>query len=179
MKKLILLITLFIAGATFAQEKASDGKIYEVGFMPNLDGTTMFALNQAHITMRTFNDANSVTRWKAHFTYSDGEALVTPTGDVYVSDGDMIFGLQYGKEKHHDGSDRLATFTGWQAGLLYSDVNGNDATSFNGGVFVGANYYIADNLYIGTEITYNLVIGEDTTAVRPGVNGMLSIGFKL
>ena len=169
MKRLILLITLFIAGATFAQEKASEGTIYEVGFMPNLDGTQMFGLNDNHITRRTFNDANSVTRWKVHFSYLDDG------GD----DADMTLGLQYGKEKHHDGSDRLATFTGWQAGLLYADVGGDDATVLNGGVFVGANYYIADNLYIGTEISYNLVVGEDTTAVAPGVNGMLSVGFKL
>ena len=40
-------------------------------------------------------------------------------------------------------------------------------------------FYIADNLYIGTEISYNLVVGEDSTVVSPGVNGMLSIGFKL
>tara|TARA_B100001778_G_C18402978_1_gene545080 strand:+ start:296 stop:820 length:525 start_codon:yes stop_codon:yes gene_type:complete len=174
MKRLILLITLFITGATFAQvEKASDGKIYEVMFTPNLDGANMFALNNplsGHVTMRTFNDANSVTRWKAHFSYLDIDGM---------DDAAMTLGLQYGKEKHHDGSDRLATFTGWQAGLLYADDGADDATVLNGGVFVGANYYIADNLYIGTEISYNLVVGEDSTVVSPGVNGMLSIGFKL
>ena len=173
MKKLLLLITLFIAGATFAQEKATDGKIYEVMFTPNLDGNQMFALNNplsGHVTMRTFNDASSVTRWKAHFSYADVDG---------ADDADMILGLYYGKEKHHDGTDRLATYTGWQAGLLYLDVAGEDSTAFSGGVFVGANYYIANNLYIGTEINYTLAVGEDSTAVAPGVNGMLSLGFKL
>ena len=173
MKRLILLITLFIAGATFAQEKATDGKIYEVMFTPNLDGNQMFALNNplsGHVTMRTFNDASSVTRWKAHFSYADIDG---------ADDTDMILGLYYGKEKHHDGTDRLATYTGWQAGLLYLDVAGEDSTAFSGGVFVGANYYIANNLYIGTEINYTLAVGEDSTAVAPGVNGMLSLGFKL
>ena len=174
MKRLILLITLFIAGATFAQvEKATDGKIYEVMFTPNLDGNQMFALNNplsGHVTMRTFNDANSVTRWKAHFSYADVDG---------ADDADMVLGLFYGKEKHHDGTDRLATYTGWQAGLLYSDIAGGAATSFSGGVFVGANYYIANNLYIGTEINYTLAVGEDTTVASPGVNGMLSLGFKL
>ena len=170
MKRLILLITLFIAGATFAQEKATDGTIYEVGFMPNLDGAQMFALDGNHITRRTFNDANSVTRWKAHFSYADIDG---------ADDANMVLGLYYGKEKHHDGTDRLATYTGWQAGLLYSDIAGVDATSFSGGVFVGANYYIANNLYIGTEINYTLAVGEDVTTVAPGVNGMLSLGFKL
>ena len=174
MKRLILLITLFIAGATFAQvEKATDGKIYEVMFTPNLDGNQMFALNNplsGHVTMRTFNDANSVTRWKAHFSYADVDG---------ADDADMVLGLFYGKEKHHDGTDRLATYTGWQAGLLYADIAGEDSTAFSGGVFVGANYYIANSLYIGTEINYTLAVGEDTTVASPGVNGMLSLGFKL
>ena len=171
MKRLILLITLFIAGATFAQEKATDGKIYEVMFTPNLDGDSQFGLNatEGHVMMRTFNDANSVTRWKAHFSYIDDG------GD----DADMKLGLVYGKEKHHDGTDRLATYTGWQAGLLYADVNGDDSTNLMGGVFVGANYYIADNLYLGVEIDYTLKVGEDTTDLEPGINGMLSLGFKL
>ena len=174
MKRLILLITLFITGATFAQiEKPSDGKIYEVMFTPNLDGNQMFGLHDpaaGHVMMRTFDDANSVTRWKAHFSYADIDG---------ADDANMVLGLYYGKEKHHDGTDRLATYTGWQAGLLYSDIAGVDATSFSGGVFVGANYYIANNLYIGTEINYTLAVGEDTTVASPGVNGMLSLGFKL
>jgi hypothetical protein len=174
MKRLILLITLFITGATFAQiEKPSDGKIYEVMFTPNLDGTQMFGLHDpaaGHVMMRTFNDANSVTRWKAHFSYEDIDGN---------DDANMVLGLYYGKEKHHDGTDRLATYTGWQAGLLYADVNGDDATLLSGGVFVGANYYIANNLYIGTEIDYTLNVGEDSTTVAPGVKGMLTLGFKL
>ena len=174
MKRLILLITLFITGATFAQiEKPSDGKIYEVMFTPNLDGNQMFGLHDpaaGHVMMRTFDDANSVTRWKAHFSYADIDG---------ADDANMVLGLYYGKEKHHEGTDRLATYTGWQAGLLYSDIAGVDATALSGGVFVGANYYIANNLYIGTEINYTLNVGEDSTAVAPGVNGMLSLGFKM
>ena len=108
--------------------------------------------------MRTFNDASSVTRWKAHFSYADIDG---------ADDTDMILGLYYGKEKHHDGTDRLATYTGWQAGLLYLDVAGEDSTAFSGGVFVGANYYIANNLYIGAEINYTLAVSEDDIAVAP------------
>ena len=174
MKKLILLITLFITGATFAQiEKASEGTIYEVMFTPNLEGDDMFGLSdpaEGHIVVRSFDDANSVTRWKAHFSYADIDG---------ADDANMVLGIYYGKEKHHEGTDRLATYTGWQAGLLYQDVNGEDATALSGGVFVGANYYIANNLYIGAEIDYTLNVGEDSTSVAPGVNGMLTLGFKL
>ena len=62
-----------------------------------------------HIVVRTFNDATSVTRWKAHFSYADIDG---------ADDANMILGIVYGKENHHDGTDRLATYTGWEAGLL-------------------------------------------------------------
>tara|TARA_X000000950_G_scaffold71948_1_gene89270 strand:+ start:36 stop:566 length:531 start_codon:yes stop_codon:yes gene_type:complete len=176
MKKLILLITLFITGATFAQiEKPTDGKIFEIMFTPNTQGGEMFNLYgtpdlEGHLVMRTFDDATSVTRWKAHFSYQSIDG---------VDDDNMVLGLFYGKEKHHEGTDRLATYTGWEAGLYYSDVNGVDSTTFGGGVFVGANYYIANNLYIGTEIGYGVGIGEDVTNLDLAVNGMLTLGFKL
>ncbi|MDA0779955.1 MAG: hypothetical protein O2810_03320 [Bacteroidetes bacterium] len=174
MKKTIFILTILISAVSFAQvEKPSEGTIYEVMFTPNLDSGEMFSLNNplnGHIMRRTFNDANSVTRWKAHFSYASVDG---------VEDDNMVLGLQYGKEKHHEGSSRLATYTGWQAGFLYADIAGNDSTAFTGGVFVGANYYIANNLYIGTEIDFTLEVGEDTTAIGPGINGMLTLGFKM
>lgn len=174
MKKIIFILTILVSVAAFAQvEKPSEGTIYEIMFTPNLDGDDMFSLNdplEGHIMRRTFNDANSVTRWKAHFSFASIDG---------ANDDNMILGLQYGKEKHHEGSSRLATYTGWQAGFLYADIAGSDSTAFTGGVFVGANYYIANNLYIGTEINYTLAVGEDSTAIAPGINGMLTIGFKM
>lgn len=174
MKNLLLLVTLIFTTATFAQvEKASEGTIYEVMFAPNLEGDAMFGLNNplgGFITKRTFDDSNSVTRWKAHFSFAS---------DDDFEDDNMIAGLYYGKEKHHSGSSRLGTYTGWEAGLIYSDIEGEDDILASGGVFVGANYYIANNLYIGTEINYSVAIGDGTTIVAPGVNSMLSIGFKL
>lgn len=174
MKKIIFLLAISLSFASFAQvEKPADGTIFEVMFTPNLDGDSMFSLNNplnGHLMMRKFNDANSVTRMKAHFSFASVDG---------VDDDNMVLGFSYGKEKHHDGSSRLATYTGWQAGLLYADIAGEDSTAVNGGVFVGANYYIANNLYIGTEIDFSLAFGEDTTSIAPGINGMLTLGFKL
>ena len=171
MKNIITILTVLISITAFAQiEKPSEGTIYEVMFMPNLDGADMFSLNEGHIMRRTFNDANSVTRWKAHFSFASTDL---------EDDDRMVLGLQYGKEKHHDGSSRLATYTGWQVGLLYADINGDDSTNLGGGLFVGANYYIANNLYIGTEIDYTLAVGEDAVAISPGINGMLTLGWKM
>ena len=174
MKNLLLLVTLIFTTATFAQvEKASEGTIYEVMFSPNLEGDSMFGLNNplsGHITKRTFNDANSVTRWKAHFSFASEDG---------VDDDNMVLGLYYGKEKHHPGSSRLGTYTGWEAGFLYADIAGEDDVAFSGGVFVGANYYIANNLYIGTEINFSAAVGDGSVAVAPGVKSMLTLGFKL
>ena len=170
MKKLLLLITLIFTTATFAQvEKPSEGTIYEVSFMPNFEGTTQFALQNSHFVRRTL-DGDSATRWKAHFSYIDVDG---------TDDADMNLGLMYGKEKHHAGSNRLATYTGWQAGFLYSDVGGEDSTGLMGGVFVGANYYIANNVYMGVEMDYTLSVGEDVTALFPGLTGMFTLGFKM
>jgi len=174
MKNLLLLVTLIFTTVSFAQvEKASEGTIYEVMFTPNLDGTAMVGLNNplsGHITKRTFNDASSVTRWKAHFTFASEDG---------VDDDTMIAGLYYGKEKHHTGSSRLGTYTGWEAGFLYTDIAGADNIGVSGGVFVGANYYIANNLYVGTEINFSVSLSDGSTAVRPGVKPMLTLGFKL
>ena len=174
MKNLLLLVTLIFTTATFAQvEKASEGTIYEVMFTPNLDGNAMIGLNNplsGHITKRTFNDASSVTRWKAHFTFASVDGN---------DDDTMIAGLYYGKEKHHTGSSRLGTYTGWEAGFLYTDIAGADDIGVSGGVFVGANYYIANNLYVGTEINFSASLSDGRTAVTPGVKPMLTLGFKL
>ena len=54
MKKLILLITLFITGATLHKRKLLR-ELSEVMFTPNLDGNQMFALNNplnGHIAVR-------------------------------------------------------------------------------------------------------------------------------
>ena len=173
MKKLLLLITVLFFGISTANaqiEKASEGTIYEVMFTPNLQSSSQFALQEGHIVRRTLNGDDTATRWKAHFSF------LSVDGD---DNDDMTFGLFYGKEKHHDGSTRLATYQGWEGGLLYSDINGNDATSISGGVFVGANYYIANNLYIGTEINFSVGLGEETIMMGPGVKGMLTLGWKM
>ena len=96
---------------------------------------------EEHLTVVT------LLRWKLTFFNS-----------VDGGDDTMTVGLMYGKEKHHDGSARLATYTGWEAGLLYQDFG--DDVNLSGGVFVGANYYIADNLYIGTE-QFSAAVNED------------------
>ena len=91
----------------------------------------------------------------------------------------MQLGLYYGKEKHHAGSDRLDTYTGWEAGFVYEDDGVEDDADLSGGIFAGANYYIANNLYLGFEARYMLVVSDGHNYITPGLNGLMTIGFKL
>ena len=166
MKNLLLFLFLSTSVAFAQVEKPTSGEMFEVSFMPNLEGTTQFALTDMHMVYRKFTDASSVTRWKSHFSYTDIDG-----------DSDFTVGLKYGKEKHKEGATRLATFKGWEAGVLYNDAS--EDFNLSGAYFVGANYYFAQNLYLGLELNYTLAIGEDVMAVSPGVNGMFSLGFKL
>jgi|TARA_B100001540_G_scaffold445_1_gene466 hypothetical protein len=177
MKKLLLIITLIFTTASFAQiEKASDGTLLEFSFMPNLQGTTMFATDSGILNgyegMFTYRNLDNGTRWRAQFVFDAEDGF-----EDY-----MMLAAFYGKEKHHAGSDRLDTYTGWEAGGFYEDFGGDSEEGFVGGVFAGANYYIANNLYIGLEARYMVMLADGRTTVglfSSGVNGMLTVGFKL
>ena len=173
MKKLLLLITVLFFGISTANaqiEKASEGTIYEVMFTPNFDSEAQFALQEGHFVRRDFNGDGTATRYKVHVSFESEDG----------SDDTMTLGAMYGKEKHHEGSTRLGTYTGWEGGLLFDDPGSSDSTlEIGAGVFVGANYYIANNLYIGTEISFNAEVGEDNFKVEPGVKGMFTLGWKM
>tara|TARA_B100001248_G_scaffold209831_1_gene164012 strand:+ start:501 stop:1022 length:522 start_codon:yes stop_codon:yes gene_type:complete len=173
MKKLLLLITVLFFGISTANaqiEKASEGTIYEVMFTPNLDAAGQFALQDSHIVVRDFNGDGTATRYKLRVDFESMDG----------GEDTMTLGAMYGKEKHHEGTARLGTYTGWEGGLLFDDPGSSDSTlDISAGVFVGANYYIANNLYIGTEISFNAEIGDDSFGVEPGVKGMLTLGWKM
>ena len=83
----------------------------------------------------------------------------------------------YGKEKHHEGSDRLATYKGWEAGAAYASLDEDFALT--AAYFIGANYYFAQNIYLGLELNYTAYLGDQVVSISPGVNGMFTLGFKL
>ena len=184
MKKLLLLITLIFTTAAFAQvEKATSGDLLEFTFTPNLQGGDMFSTDSnmlgGYEGLFTYRNLDTSTRWRAQFIFDAEEDY-----EDY-----MMLAAFYGKEKHYDGSDRLDTFTGYEGGLYYEDFGGDSDADWGviGGVFAGANYYIANNLYIGLEARYMIVLVDGRTSVGlqsgnggvSGVNAMMSIGFKL
>ena len=199
MKKLLIVLALVNYTLASAQittnagtfNKPSEGDTaFEMQFMPNLDGTAMFADRGATVTMRKFESESKAVRWSASLdVFDDG-----------VEDTEIAYsvGLGYGIENHFEGAERLSTFWGYQGGISYADSGSSfdgsgegedsetDGTSVFGigaGVFLGADYYIMPKVYIGVEMGYGLAVasGDDITAwgLSGGVNGMMRVGFRL
>ena len=198
MKKLLIFLALANYTLASAQittnagtfNKPSEGDTaFEMQFMPNLDGTAMFADRGATVTMRKFESESKAVRWSALLDVFDS--------GVDGSDMEYAVGLGYGIENHFEGAERLSTFWGYEAGISYADFvdresegegedSETDASGVFGvgvGVFLGADYYILPKVYIGVEMGYGLAVasGDDITAwgLGGGVNGMMRVGFRL
>lgn len=89
----------------------------------------------------------------------------------------------YGIENHTKGSSRMSTYWGYAGGL---NMASTDNISLTGGVYTGFDFYLADGLYIGTEVGYNALIdlikgGESAFGLYlPGaaMNGALRLGYR-
>ena len=201
MKKLLIVLALVNYTLASAQittnagtfNKPSEGDTaFEMQFMPNLDGTAMFADRGATVTMRKFESESKAVRWSASLDVFDSG----------VEDTEIAYsvGLGYGIENHFEGAERLSTFWGYQAGISYADfgrswdsegegegedseTDGSGVFGVGVGVFLGADYYIMPKVYIGVEMGYSLAVasGDDITAwgLGGGVNGMMRVGFRL
>ena len=185
MKKLLLitaLVSFSFASAqittnagTFDRPTAGD-TAFEMKFMPNLDGTAMFAeSNSGTLMMRSFKSDTKATRISASLTIQDS--------GVEDSDTTMRASVGYGIENHFSGAERFSTFWGYGGNLGYADDQTRDEVfSIGGGVFLGADYYILPKVYVGTEFAYNLSLdfADDTKiGLGGGVTGMLRLGFRL
>ena len=186
MKNLLLftaLVTFSFASAqittnagTFNKPTAGD-TAFEMKFMPNLDGTAMFAESSSGtLMMRSFKSDTKATRISASLTIADSG----------TDDSDTTFKAKigYGIENHFSGAERLSTFWGYGGNLGFEDEGGNTDSVFTigGGVFLGADYYILPKVYVGTEFGYNLgIVAADDTAfgLAGNVTGMLRLGFRL
>jgi hypothetical protein len=187
MKKLLLFTALASFSFTSAQISTNAGTFnkpaagetaFEVNFMPNLDGTGMFAeSNSGTLMMRSFKSDTKATRLSASLSFNDSGN----EGD----DADYSVSIGYGIENHFSGAERLSTYWGYGGNLGFSQPEDDEADTVftvGGGVFLGADYYIVPKVYIGTELGYNLGIdAKDDTAIKLGgnVTGMLRLGFRL
>ena len=91
--------------------------------------------------------------------------------------------LAYGIENHMKGSSRMSTYWGY-AGAL--NMASTDNIALAAGAFTGFDFYIADGLYLGTEVGYNALIGireggESAFGLSlPGaaMNGGFRLGYR-
>jgi len=91
--------------------------------------------------------------------------------------------LSYGIENHMKGSNRMSTYWGYASGLKMAST---DFIALSGGAFTGFDYYVADGLYIGTEVGYNAVLtireyNQDAMGLSlPGaaMNGAFRLGYR-
>ena len=187
MKKLFTIIALVSISYASAQITTNAGTFnkptagdtaFEMKFMPNLDGTAMFAESTSGtLMMRSFKSDTKATRLAVNLEVVD-------TG-VDGMDTAFAVSLGYGIENHLSGAERLSTFWGYggNLGLIETGIEDADAIfTVGGGVFLGADYYIVPKVYIGTEIGYslNIVSADDTEVGLSGnVTGMLRLGFRL
>lgn len=199
MKKLFLFFALASFSIASAQittnagtfNKPAEGDTaFEMQFMPNLDGSAMFADKGATLTMRKFQSESKAVRWSA--------SLYATDSGVEGSAMTNAVGLGYGVENHFKGAERLSTFWGYGGSLRYDSigdeevddefgdtytVEGKTAIGAGAGLFLGADYYILPKVYVGIEWGYGLNISssDDNTAwaLSGGVNGMMRVGFRL
>ncbi len=170
---------------TFTKPDAGD-TMFELQFMPNLQGSSMFGDSEVAygaFMMRKFDSNTKAKRYMASLEVSDSGM----DGD------DTSFDLKvgYGIENHFAGAERLSTYWGYQGGLSYANNAYEEKGSTLGivtGLFLGAEYYFIPNVYVGTELGYNLEIlavspdgGDNNTAwgLGSGITGFLRLGFKL
>ena len=184
MKKLFTIIALVSISYASAQITTNAGTFnkptagdtaFEMKFMPNLDGTAMFAESTSGtLMMRSFKSDTKATRLALNLEVFDS--------GVDGVDAAFAVGLGYGIENHFSGAERLSTFWGYGGNIGFADDGTDDMFTAGASVFLGADYYIIPKVYIGTEVGYGLgvVAADDTAFALDGsVTGMLRLGFRL
>ncbi len=91
--------------------------------------------------------------------------------------------LSYGIENHMKGSNRMSTYWGYAGGLKMAST---DYIALSGGAFTGFDYYLADGLYVGTEVGYNAFLtfreyGQNALGFSmPGtaINAAFRMGYR-
>lgn len=169
-KKLLLIAQLFLFLTVFSQTmKASQGNRLIELKMNGLLSSPELDLNKQYggIMIRDFVSSNSARRISADFNFSMGDAFTISN-----------LSLNYGKEYHMTGTDKMSPYWGWDGGIkLKNFADGKlDNLGFSSGIFTGFDYYITNGIYLGAEIGYSLnlemnpfSIGSNGAATRSGL----------
>lgn len=185
MKKSIAfaLVAIAISGTAQAQYKpAANERTLEVNFAP-LGGTPV---SIAGIKYRSF--MSETTAWRAGIflghasttTTTQDENSAANLVELKNKDATTTINLQPGIEKHFAGTERLSPYIGGvlNIGLGFTSkreeqqvgTNGVGAKITKGGsldlgvnAVAGFDYYVANKLYLGTEIGFGVGLSKDRT----------------
>lgn len=148
---------------------------------------------------------------RASFTLRNATNTDTSNPSVTVTNSNSGFNLYAGIEKHFEGTDRLSPYVGAELGIEtssskqvtdYKDNTVNQDITvktpsqfyFGGNLLFGADYYVAQHLYIGAEAGLSIgtnfigrsvtTIGGNSTQSEPGgtnftVGTNIFAGFKV
>ena len=177
--KLIALFLVLGAGVASAQsvnKPVKGDRLFELSATGINNISTGLNTTRGGVMLRDFTADNKARRMAANIN------LVLDTD----SGGDRRFNeisLAYGIENHMKGSKRMSTYWGYAGGL---NMQSFDNISLAGGLFTGFDFYIADGLYLGSEVGYNALISvreaDKSTFVfsLPGarMNGALRLGYR-
>jgi len=176
MKKLILLFCCFaVVLGINAQKQDQGSQTIEMEFAPL--GSEPFKINS--LRYRYFLQENIAFRasifmgGKRNTTFSD------TTGGYPLTknrNGNFDFSIRPGIERHFEGTDRLSPYLGSELFLginttkdnqqsLWSDdktiqsaITKTSQTSFGANIFMGADYYVSDHLFLGAELGFGLLL---------------------
>ncbi len=186
MKKIFLLAAaaLLIGGTANAQDvmKQQGGeRNFEVLFAPL--GESPIGING--VKYRSFT--SSTTAWRASVSLNlNTSSSTTTVENVDFQSSSSNFGIAVapGYEWHFAGTDRLSPYVGAEVSIGFgrtttnADVEASDGdivdlrtmamSTFNAGagVFAGFDFYFADNVYLGAELNFGLMLTSagDTTS---------------
>lgn len=180
------LVTACIAGTANAQYKPAAGeRTLEVNFAP-LGGSPV---SIAGIKYRSFGSETSAFRLGVFVGFNstttilqDENGTVSPSiPELKEKESGFNISIQPGIEKHFAGTDRLSPYIGGVLSLGYSATSSNKEDdhliggsyqlgyekekggSLNLGLnaIAGVDYYIAQHLYMGTEIGFGVGLNKD------------------
>ncbi|MBK7233499.1 MAG: hypothetical protein IPH93_14865 [Saprospiraceae bacterium] len=122
------------------------------------------------VMLRVFKSDMKAHRWSADLR------IDADTSDFTLS----RVALGWGVENHMTGSSRMSTYWGYDAAI--SATANFDAIGIRIGVFSGFDYYIADGLYLGSELAYRLGVDSFdpfTLAIGPAaLSASLKMGYR-
>lgn len=170
---------------TFTKPKAGD-IIGEVNFSPNINGGTLFTMPDSGLNgMMGVKARKFISDTKAYRAIANFEYL-----DTGVKGSEAAYGLVAGLgiEHHLTGAERLSTYWGYEAKLMFSkDALKTTRFGIGAGVVAGFDYYIIPNVYLGVEAAYGLTVlnrkpdvgdGETGFELKPSLNPSFRLGWR-